>query len=61
LNVTPLQVTFDYEHEHRFTEHEHGTEKPIQIDTSHKKTQSTSLINQATPLVTQHPLLTLYR
>jgi hypothetical protein len=44
----PLQATFDYEHEHRFTEHEHcvvslstskerehGAAKPIQIDFSH--------------------------
>ncbi|MFM2219460.1 MAG: hypothetical protein RL240_3778, partial [Planctomycetota bacterium] len=29
-------VAFDYEHEHRFTEHEHGAVKPIRIKTATK-------------------------
>jgi hypothetical protein len=29
------QAAFDYEHEHRFTEHEYGAARPIQIKSNH--------------------------
>jgi len=34
-NITVLQVASDYEHEHRFTEHEYGAARPIQIKSNH--------------------------